>query len=51
MDIGFRYYEKKYNLPEEVKYCTKCVNANQKACSTKPALFSGKNVEKIYECV
>ena len=30
MDIGFRYYEKKYNLPEKVKYCSKCVNPNQR---------------------
>ncbi len=30
MDIGYRYYKKKYNLPEEVKFCTRCVNLNQR---------------------
>ena len=30
MDIGYRYYQKNYNLPEKVKFCTKCVNSNQR---------------------
>tara|TARA_Y100000389_G_C17468010_1_gene527496 strand:- start:2943 stop:4124 length:1182 start_codon:yes stop_codon:yes gene_type:complete len=30
MDIGYRYYQKKYNLPEKVKFCSKCVNSNQR---------------------
>ena len=30
MNIGYRYYQKNYNLPEEVKFCTKCVNSNQR---------------------
>ena len=30
MNIGYRYYQKKYNLPEEVKFCSKCVNSNQR---------------------
>lgn len=30
MSIGYRYYKKNYNLPEEVKFCTKCVNSNQR---------------------
>jgi N-acetyl sugar amidotransferase len=30
MNIGDRYYQKNYNLPEEVKFCSKCVNTNQR---------------------
>jgi N-acetyl sugar amidotransferase len=30
MTIGKRYYEKGYNLPNEVKYCKKCVISNQR---------------------
>lgn len=30
MSIGKRYYEKGYNLPNEVKYCKKCVISNQR---------------------
>ena len=30
MDSGYRYYQKNYNLPENVKFCTKCVNSNQR---------------------
>lgn len=30
MSIGRRYYEKGYNLPNEVKYCKKCVISNQR---------------------
>lgn len=30
MEIGKRYYAKGYGLPEAVKYCTKCVNTNQR---------------------
>jgi len=28
--IGSRYYAKGYNVPREVKYCTRCVNSNQR---------------------
>ena len=30
MTIGSRYYAKGYNVPREVKYCTRCVNSNQR---------------------
>ncbi len=30
MSIGRRYYEKGYNLPNEIKYCKKCVISNQR---------------------
>jgi len=29
-EIGWRYYKKGYDVPKEVKYCTKCVNSNQR---------------------
>jgi len=29
-EVGKRYYEKKYNLPDKVEYCTRCVNSNQR---------------------
>ena len=28
--FGSRYYDKKYNLPEEIKFCKRCVNSNQR---------------------
>lgn len=30
MKSGSRYYKKKYNLPTEVKFCSRCVNSNQR---------------------
>lgn len=30
MKHGYRYYAKKYDVPNEIKYCTKCVNSNQR---------------------
>lgn len=30
MSIGSRYYKKGYDVPEGVKFCTKCVNSNQR---------------------
>ena len=30
MTIGSRYYAKGYDVPREVKYCSRCVNSNQR---------------------
>lgn len=30
MEVGSRYYAKNYKLPTEVKFCTRCVNSNQR---------------------
>lgn len=29
-NVGWRYYKKGYDVPKEIKYCTKCVNSNQR---------------------
>lgn len=30
MQIGYRYYQKKYNLPEKIQFCKRCVMSNQR---------------------
>ena len=30
MNTGYRYYEKGYAVPEEIKFCKKCVISNQR---------------------
>ena len=30
MSNGNRYYDKKYNLPTKIQFCTRCVNSNQR---------------------
>ena len=30
MTTGYRYYKKGYNIPQNVIFCTKCVNSNQR---------------------
>lgn len=30
MEVGKRYYAKGYGLPEEIKFCKRCVNSNQR---------------------
>ena len=29
-NVGSRYYAKGYDVPKEIKYCTRCVNSNQR---------------------
>lgn len=28
--VGWRYYDKKYDVPKDIKYCTRCVISNQR---------------------
>ena len=30
MKTGHRYYEKNYNLPTKISFCSRCVNSNQR---------------------
>lgn len=30
MNVGHRYYQKDYNLPNDIKFCRRCVNSNQR---------------------